>query len=342
MQTPAPSQVGWRYRRCRRRKPGRPVRTHVGEQQSPAIVFAVIALLGRIEVRDDRLRTALQRDEQVKRIALLLPAGPHARREAAPILLTAQASGTRAGAQSRQPCEVVSMKGCPPPRYGSQRTGLPGDARRDARLRHDSRAYAAGVETVLGGGGKRGPETELADDALVMEIRAALAAWSVPRRVASHGARLLPRRESTEECFERVGVDGLDEVVVEPDCEGALLVLLAPVAGQRDQGDGRETELLAHPARDLVPVDSREPDVEEDDVEPVSARGLERREPVMHDPDVVSEQVEDHAEAIGHIDVVLHHEHTCPAGENGVGRRSWLVPGGRQSPYLRTLRGVGE
>jgi len=165
VQTPAPSQVGWRYRRCRRRKPGRPVRTHVGEQQSPAIVFAVIALLGRIEVRDDRLRTALQRDEQVKRIALLLPAGPHARREAAPILLTAQASGTRAGAQSRQPCEVVSMKGCPPPRYGSQRTGLPGDARRDARLRHDSRAYAAGAETVLGGGGKRGPETELADDA---------------------------------------------------------------------------------------------------------------------------------------------------------------------------------
>ena len=62
----------------------------------------------------------------------------------------------------------------------------------------------------------------------------------------------------------------------------------------------------------------------------------------MHDPDVVSEQLEDHAEAIGHIDVVLHHEHTCPAGENGVGRRSWLVPGGRQSPYLRTLRGVGE
>ena len=39
-----------------------------------------------------------------------------------------------------------------------------------------SSVYAAGAEAVAADGGKRGPKTALTDDALVVEIRAVLAA----------------------------------------------------------------------------------------------------------------------------------------------------------------------
>ena len=115
-------------------------------------------------------------------------------------------------------------------------------------------------------------------------------------------------------------------MAIEARLAGPLLVPLAPVARDRHHGDRLESGLAAQPARDLVAVDSRESDVQQDHVGPVLAREVEAGRAVVRHGDVVAHDLEHHLQADRRVLVVVDDQHP----DRGAGtlwrrkRRMWL------------------
>src|SRR4051794_19175266 len=86
------------------------------------------------------------------------------------------------------------------------------------------------------------------------------------RMLGSKGrGSLVSRPESVrriQEVLKGVGLDGLDEVVVEAGLGGAAAVLLLPPPGQRDQDRIAESRVAPQTAGGFVAVHARHADVE--------------------------------------------------------------------------------
>lgn len=72
--------------------------------------------------------------------------------------------------------------------------------------------------------------------------------------------------EAGHQAGESLGFNRLDQVSVEAGLQGALAIFRPPVAGDGDETPSRGARHCAEPARELVAIHVREPDVDEHDV----------------------------------------------------------------------------
>ena len=98
---------------------------------------------------------------------------------------------------------------------------------------------------------------------------------------------------------------------------GALLVFLAPVAGQGDDPHGVAPRLFPQPAGHLVAVHPRQADVEQDEAGESAVGRPEGGRPVVDGADFVSQQRQQEGEAVGRVVIVVHDEDAVrrPNGE---------------------------
>src|SRR4051812_29665833 len=95
-----------------------------------------------------------------------------------------------------------------------------------------------------------------------------------------------------EERDERVEIDGLHEMVVEPRLAGTAAVFVLAISRDGDDDGGRAARFFPEDLRDLVAVHPREADVEEHEFRLQEACRLDRGRPVVGDPGVVAEELE--------------------------------------------------
>src|SRR5438445_7246283 len=96
--------------------------------------------------------------------------------------------------------------------------------------------------------------------------------------------------------------------MVESGLEREALVLLASIAGERDEHYAPEGRLRPQPACELVAVHSGQPDVAQDQLGIPALRGVECGDPVEGDPDLVTPEPEQRGETLGRVLVVLDDE----------------------------------
>jgi hypothetical protein len=93
-----------------------------------------------------------------------------------------------------------------------------------------------------------------------------------------------------DEAQERVGVDRLDQVHVEAGADGAIALIVAAVAGERDQIERapRVIDRRANSLRDFVAVEARQPDIDNREVMRAGERAFDAGEAVARDFDFVA------------------------------------------------------
>ncbi len=95
---------------------------------------------------------------------------------------------------------------------------------------------------------------------------------------------------------------------IEAALDRPLARLAVRVTGHRDEEDLRRAEGPADAGGDLVTVDLRQPDVDQDDARPVPDGFLDAGRAILRDVDPVSPDLEEVLQAFPRIEVVLHHE----------------------------------
>src|SRR5690349_17558566 len=102
---------------------------------------------------------------------------------------------------------------------------------------------------------------------------------------------------------------------VESRGTGPPAILLLSPAGHRDERDVAQVLVFAYATRHLEPVETRHAEIEKDDGRPEFAKRGERREAVVDDAHVRAEHLEQRAQTIGGVAVVVDDEDT-PFGTN--------------------------
>src|SRR5690349_11515923 len=123
----------------------------------------------------------------------------------------------------------------------------------------------------------------------------------------------LARRLAFDQLEQRLVVDRLGEMVIETRLARAPAVLFLAPAGDRHDQDG-VAALGAQAPRDLVARQLGHADVEEHDVRIEIARRLEGLEPVVGDAHHVAAHLEQHAQALGGVRVVVDNEDAMRGG----------------------------
>src|SRR5581483_10573792 len=83
-------------------------------------------------------------------------------------------------------------------------------------------------------------------------------------------------------------IDRLDQMVMKARFPRAATIVLPPVSGNGDEYRRLADVLLAKPGDHLVAVHSRQPDIEQDELRPMRARGLDRVGAVRCGPDIMA------------------------------------------------------
>src|SRR5262245_65677115 len=117
-------------------------------------------------------------------------------------------------------------------------------------------------------------------------------------------------------------------MLVEAGVDGALLVFLLAVAAERDQSRAI-AQLRADLPRDLVAVDARQPDVDQDDVGLELHREFDAADAVTRLMDLMPGAFEQYAHHLAVVSVVLD-------DQNAVAGRSWR----RLDPHAEDARRV--
>src|SRR5258706_2535761 len=133
-----------------------------------------------------------------------------------------------------------------------------------------------------------------------------------------------------EDARQRRRIEWLHQVAVEPGVERLAPVFLGAVAAERDEVDVAHAQVAAHAARDFVPTQSGQPNVEEHDLGPILRRRLERRGAVMLPARLLTEELQHHLERFGRIEIVVDDQHA----PRNPGRRRRRVRRG----FVRALR----
>ncbi|HSP96210.1 MAG TPA: hypothetical protein VL049_03045, partial [Candidatus Dormibacteraeota bacterium] len=97
--------------------------------------------------------------------------------------------------------------------------------------------------------------------------------------------------------------------MVETSGQRALAIFLLTVAGERDERDPAQARLAADASGELVPVHTRQADIDEHDIGPGDAGGRQRGGAVAGHADPQAERLEQHHQALGRLDVVLDDQH---------------------------------
>ena len=97
-------------------------------------------------------------------------------------------------------------------------------------------------------------------------------------------------------------------MVVEPGASRACQVLLLAVSREGDQHRPGRSELVSEPFGNLVAVDPREANVQEDHVKRIGGGRLDRCEAVMGDAYLITPELQNSGEALRRILTVVHHE----------------------------------
>ena len=128
---------------------------------------------------------------------------------------------------------------------------------------------------------------------------------------ARREARLRTGTQPRYQTFEIGGVYGLGEVPVEPCFEGEALVFFLAPSGQGDDHDILAPPFRANSAGGVVAVQSRHPDVQQDDVRAKRGRFLDGLHPVIHGANFVAHQPQHGAHALRGIAVVVRDENSA-------------------------------
>ena len=99
--------------------------------------------------------------------------------------------------------------------------------------------------------------------------------------------------------------------MVETGREGTRLVGLLPPTRDGDERYRAAEGALAHSARDFVAVELGHSDVEQGDLGVQIVEGRQRLLPVMHDPDFVTLEPQQHRQAFGGVSIVVRYQHAA-------------------------------
>src|SRR5258706_13388771 len=132
----------------------------------------------------------------------------------------------------------------------------------------------------------------------------------------------LPPRGRGEDAGERGRIERLHEMAVESGVDGLAAVLLGAVAGERDDVGVGHAELPAHARGDLVPAQSRQADVHEDQVGLVLGGGPQRAGAFVRLARLLSEELEHHRERLRGVDIVVDDENALARRSLGARRRA--------------------
>ena len=119
------------------------------------------------------------------------------------------------------------------------------------------------------------------------------------------------------------GVDGLDQVVIEAGGDAALTILVAAEAGDGDHQGAALGGARADATGHLQPVHPGEADVEQDDLEFRARQRPLRRRAVVNDLDLLVAQLQEVAQSLGGVDVVVCDQHA--AAERTLSRADFEV-----------------
>ena len=109
--------------------------------------------------------------------------------------------------------------------------------------------------------------------------------------------------------MQRAGLDRLDDVVIEAGLVRAAAILVLAPAGQGDDGGPLQAGLAAEPAADLVAVHAGHADIEQDELGAEVDRLAQGGRPVVGHADLLPGQLQQHAQAHGRVNVVVHDQY---------------------------------
>src|SRR5262245_4854272 len=153
------------------------------------------------------------------------------------------------------------------------------------------------------------------------------AKWSLAASSSSDGASRLDSvgdgagtatRQHGEDVREIFGGHGLRQVSVEARLERAPPVVFLPVPADRDE-DRRGAAVRADATGDLVAIDPRQPDVDENDIGPDRLGAGDAARAVVRLVDPVALVLEERAQCLSRVHVVLDHEHGRRRAAIGLG-----------------------
>jgi hypothetical protein len=129
--------------------------------------------------------------------------------------------------------------------------------------------------------------------------------------------------------------DGFDEEKINTRLARPLLVPILPPPGQRDQDDRGRPRLPTQLRRDLIAVEARHPDIEQNRVGPVSFGRAQRRPTVVGNLGLVSHQLEHHAQRHCRIMIIVHHEDAARRRRTLTGGQASVCGGARHEAWQR-------